>query len=92
MNETYTLKGIKTFDGMEGGGYEANLYLGKKKIASAFNGGDGGCDFFRFVNKEEEKAFQDFCDKWYQTSRAKVEFEKLTGQHGVDRGIPTSLS
>ncbi len=84
MNETYTLKGIKTFNGMEGGGYEANLYLGKKKVATAFNDGNGGPDFFRFLSKEVEVAFINFCAKWYQTSRAKVEFEKLVGHTGTD--------
>lgn len=83
-NETYTLKGIKTFNGREGDGYEASLYLGKKKVAWAFNGGDGGCDDYRFVSKEDEKAFSDFCEKWYQTSRAKPEFEKLVGHTGTD--------
>lgn len=84
MNETYTLKGVKTFNGMEGGGYEASLYLGKKKIATAFNDGNGGCDHFQFLNREDEKAFTDFCVNWYQTSQAKAEFEKLTAHHGTD--------
>lgn len=84
MNETYTLKGIKTFNGMEGGGYEANLYFCKKKIATAFNGANGGPDDFHFFSKEDETNFVDFCDRWYQTSQAKVEFEKLTAHYGTD--------
>lgn len=83
-NETYTLKGIKTFNGMEGGGYEANLYLGKEKVATAFNDGNGGSDLLRFRSREDEKAFEDFCGNWYQTSAAKEEFDKLVGHTGTD--------
>lgn len=84
MTETYTLKGIKTFNGMEGGGYEANLYLGKKKVGTCFNDGNGGCDYFHFNKKEYEAPFVAFCKEWYQTSQAKAEFEKLTAQYGTD--------
>lgn len=84
MTETYTLKGIKTFNGMEGGGYEANLYLGKKKIGTCLNGATGGPDDFHFFKKEDEEAFVAFCKEWYQTSEAKAGFDKLVAHTGTD--------
>ena len=38
----YTVKGIKTFLGMEGNGYNANLYRGKKKVAFLCDSATGG--------------------------------------------------
>lgn len=86
MEQQYHLKKIKTFNGREGGGYEAEIYLGKKKVAHALNEGNGGCDFFHFINKEDEQPFVEFCKRWYQTSAAKAEFEKLTAHYGTDAG------
>ncbi len=38
----YSVKSVKTFDGMEETGFNANLYRGSKKIASVIDSGDGG--------------------------------------------------
>jgi thymidylate synthase len=38
----YSVKNVKSFQGMEGYGFNANLYRGKKKIASVIDSGDGG--------------------------------------------------
>ncbi len=80
----YHLKGLKTFNGMEGGGYEATLYLDKKKVAIAMNGGAGGCDDFHFVSRDDESAFQAFVDAWYETSRAKVDWAAFVKEHGLN--------
>lgn len=84
----YYLKGLKTFTGNEGGGYEAFIYLGTKKIAHAFNGANGGPDDFHFFDRADEKPFVDFAAAWYETSHAKPEWEALTKHYGgnVDPG------
>lgn len=38
----YEIKGVKTFQGREGGGYNANLYLRGKKIAEVIDDAGGG--------------------------------------------------
>ncbi len=38
----YSVKGVKTFLGMEGYGYNATLYREKKKVATVIDSGDGG--------------------------------------------------
>jgi hypothetical protein len=38
----YNITSIKTFAGMEGGGFNATLCIGKKKIADFIDGGNGG--------------------------------------------------
>jgi hypothetical protein len=47
----YTAKGVKTFKGMEGIGVNANIYLGKKKIAEVIDSGDGGCLNIDYVDR-----------------------------------------
>lgn len=80
----YHLKGIKTWNGTDGGGFEATLYLDKKKIATVMNEGSGGCDHYRFFNREDEKPFETFAAEWYEKSDAKTEWVNLTKKHGGD--------
>lgn len=82
--ETYELKGIKTFNGREGGGYEATLYLGSKKVGVAMNEGSGGGDCFRFNTKESEAAFQAFVNTWYETSESKAYWDAWSKEHELD--------
>ncbi len=84
MEQQYHLKKVKTFNGMEGGGYEADVYLGKKKIAHAFNEGSGGCDHLHFFDRADRAPFEAFVVAWYETSTAKTEWQKLTEQYGGD--------
>lgn len=84
QQQQYHLKGLKTFTGNEGGGYECNIYLGTKKIARAFNDANGGPDDFHFFDRADEKPFVDFTVAWYETSDAKSEWEALTKQYGGD--------
>lgn len=72
MEQQYHLKKVKTFNGMEGGGYEAEIYLGKKKIAHAFNEGSGGCDHIHFVDRADRAPFEAFVVAWFETSDAKA--------------------
>ncbi len=39
---SYEIKGLKTFNGMEGKGYNANLFRDGKKVAEVIDSGDGG--------------------------------------------------
>lgn len=46
----YSVKGIKTFRGMEGQGFNATLYRGGKKVALVIDEGCGGSMIFEWVN------------------------------------------
>jgi hypothetical protein len=40
----YSVKNIKQFKGMEGGGFNATLYLNGKKLGEVINSGECGCN------------------------------------------------
>lgn len=48
MTSTYTLKNVKTWNGTDGGGFEASLYRDGKKVGTVFNAGCGGCNEYSF--------------------------------------------
>lgn len=60
----YTVKGIKSFVGMEGLGFNATLYKDGRKIAFCIDEGCGGDVIFQFVNRDgkDEKTLRDYCD------------------------------
>lgn len=98
----YLIKGLKTFNGMEGGGYECSIYRGKVKVGTAMNEGSGGSDFFHFTSREEEATFQEAAAKWYETSRSKVEWEgwckensislDVSAQHKMESWVSETMS
>ena len=55
-----TLKKIKTFEGMDGHGFNADVYFDEKLIAFAFDEGCGGDMFLRFHNPETKKLAEDY--------------------------------
>jgi hypothetical protein len=83
----YQIKGLKTFNGMEGGGYECSIYRGKLKIGTAMNDANGGCDFFHFINKEEEPAFEKAVSAWYETSQSKTEWENWCKENSMSLDV-----
>lgn len=46
----FTIKGFKTWQTMDGGGYQFNLYLDNKKFAWVHNDGNGGCIDMQFYD------------------------------------------
>ena len=56
----YTVKGIKSFQGNEGLGFNATLYRNGKKVAFVIDDANGGCFSWHFANKEAEKELTDF--------------------------------
>ncbi len=59
-NHGYTVKGVKSFMGHEGQGYNCTLCKDGKKIASVIAQGDGGEPYFYFENKQVEEALYAF--------------------------------
>ena len=49
----YSVKSVKSFEGMEGYGFNANLFRGKKKVASAIDSGDGGEVNIRWLDRQD---------------------------------------
>ena len=60
MKNLYTVKAIKTFVGMEGHGFNADLYLNNNKIAFVYDDASGGEIHFEFKTPNQETDFQKF--------------------------------
>ena len=58
----YSVKGVKSFRGMEGQGFNATLYRGKIKIAFVIDEANGGCYHYDWFNRAEEKILMDYCE------------------------------
>ena len=58
----YSVKNVKSFEGMEGYGYNASLYRNNKRVAKVNDYGDGGCIDMRFEDLAEEKIFNEYVD------------------------------
>lgn len=55
-----TIKGLKTWQTNDGGGYQFNLYHEGKKTAFVHNGGYGGCLEVTFYDKDFEASIRAF--------------------------------
>lgn len=64
MNATYTISAVKTFQGMDGQGFNANINRDGKKVALAIDEGCGGGYLFHFDDRSEHDAFDAFCADW----------------------------
>ena len=58
----YELKAVKTFRGMEGQGFNANLYRDGKKVALVMDSAHGGCYDYEWTSKDERKIFDDYIE------------------------------
>ncbi len=65
MATTFTIKGLKTFEGMEGYGFECSLYQDNKKVGRVFDEGSGGTPTF-YINELAMAAFRDAAVDAYQ--------------------------
>lgn len=64
---TWQVKNVKTFQGMEGGGFNCTLYRDGKKQAVVVDDATGGPFWFDWVAKEAERSFKSYCQslpKW----------------------------
>lgn len=83
----YEVKKVKCFNTPDGGGFNCDLYKDGVKIASVFNGGNGGCHDYSFGNRQrtqyhdggvdELKALQDFC-------KSLGKYEDEDGPHHIE--------
>lgn len=51
----YHVKNVKSFEGMEGYGFNATLYRDKKRVAKVIDEGNGGPKIFRWYDTDAEK-------------------------------------
>jgi sulfopyruvate decarboxylase TPP-binding subunit len=66
------LKAVKTFRGMDGVGYNANLYINGKKAAFCMNEGSGGPDRVEWVNPSTRQAYAQPFAEWCQAHESVV--------------------
>lgn len=58
----YNVKGVKSFLGREGYGFNAILYRGKTKIAFVIDDANGGCYHYDWYDKTEDARLREHCD------------------------------
>lgn len=58
--DTYSVKGVKSFRGMDTDGYNCTLYRDGKKVAFVIEEGSGGEPMFDFVSRDAEAELQAF--------------------------------
>lgn len=56
----YTVGKIKTFNGMEGRGFNAVIYFDGKRIAEAIDDASGGPLYLRFDDPDQERQLRDY--------------------------------
>lgn len=59
MENAYTVKGIKTFRSTEGNGFNATLYLGKRRLGSVIDNSTGTPILFE-ISAEDKKALDEY--------------------------------
>lgn len=57
----YSVKGIKSFRGMEGYGFNATLYRDGKKVCFVIDEATGGNYLYEWVDRKEETILRDYC-------------------------------
>lgn len=57
----YSVKKVRTFEGREGLGYNADLYRGNKKIASVIDDAHGGDLMINWLDRNEETLLEQHC-------------------------------
>ena len=72
MKEQLTIKGLKTWETYEGGGYQFNLYRNNKKIAFVHEAGVGGC---LYIDWSDEQAKADI--EGYVKTLPKIQMEDM---------------
>lgn len=75
---TYTLRGVKTFRGMDGQGLNATLCRDEKAICDVIDEGSGGMILFRwFDQKAGESAEATLFEAFIEQERAKIPADKV---------------
>ena len=57
-----TIKGLKTWETNDGGGYQFTLYKDGKRCAFVHNDGNGGCLNYQWFDSDSEGKIQDFIE------------------------------
>ena len=71
----YSIKNVKTFRGMEGQGFNADLYKDGKKIAFVMDSAQGGCLDFEWIDRKEEKIINDYAKTLPKSKTFGIEIE-----------------
>ena len=56
----YEVKNVKSFEGMEGYGFNCSLYKDGKRIGTVLDDANGG-SYYYMLDKGEEEALRDYC-------------------------------
>lgn len=82
-----SVKGVKTFRGMEGHGFNATLYLDGKKVAFVMDEGSGGCMRYEWNDRKAE----DIVNNWVKTL-PKMKFEGSGSNQEFDADLDIVIS
>lgn len=84
----FQIKAFKHWNTDDGGGYQFNLYLDKKKFAYVHNDGNGGCIDIRFENPANEAIWDDHVKslgQWHSS------FGAIDGKEWFDHDTDTAI-
>lgn len=84
----YSLKGLKTFPGREGEGFDAQLARDGKTVAHVHDDGNGGMIFIDWMDRQHgESAHEKAFDAFIETERAKIPADKKNEYDMLEREI-----
>ncbi len=84
------MKGLKTFNGHDGGGFEASLYIDGKRSAIIFDGGFGGEWEWTILEKDRVEALEaKMADQppWEYEMSGNVHSSPMTLDHWLDENV-----
>jgi len=91
----FQIKAFKDWQTEDGGGYQFNLYLNKKKFAWVHNDGNGGCIDIRFADSSaswKESPFKTIWDNHVKSlGKWKSSFGEINGTEWFDHDTDTAI-
>ena len=91
----FTIKGFKTWNTDDGGGYQFNLYLDNKKFAYVHNDGNGGMIDMSFADSDsnwKESPFKTMWDKHVKSlGQWRSKFGDIHGSEFIDHDTDTAI-
>lgn len=84
----YSLKALKTFPGMEGEGFDAQLVRDGRAVAHVHDDGNGGMIFIDWTDREHgESAHEKAFDAFIESERAKIPADQKNEYGMLEREI-----
>lgn len=67
--QKYRLKGVRKTRGIEGKGFECNMYIENLRVAHVLDDASGGPVQINFINSEIQQETEELMKSWYSTTK-----------------------